>query len=155
MIIKRTAIMFVSAATLAFAYPVFAAGDHDHDKAHDHGKAESHFQVTPPADVKAAWALLSAKVAASETALQAKDVQAAHEASEHMEAAVHTLQDKSDVPADAKAKLASALKQLDKAVDEIHHSTEEKDADAASAAIGKIKGLLPVVEGLYPAGTLK
>ena len=134
----------------------FAADSHDHGKEHAHGKEENHFKVAAPETVRDAWTLMTAKVAAADTALTAKDVSAVHEASEHMEAAVHTLQEKSDmVAADARAKVASALKQLDKAVDEIHHSTEDKNADAAAAALTKIKGLLPLVEGLYPAGTLK
>lgn len=68
-----------------------------------------------------------------------------------MEAALHTLQEKSDVvAADTKSKLASALNQSDKAVDEVHRSYEEKDGEAAGAGLVEIKGLLPLVEGLSP-----
>ena len=59
------------------------------------------------------------------------------------------------VAADQKGKLTAVLKQLDKAADELHHAGEDKNADAASLALKKMKGLLAVVEGLYPAGSLQ
>jgi hypothetical protein len=58
------------------------------------------------------------------------------------------------VTGDAKKKLTAALKQLDKAADELHHSAEGKDADATSLNLKKVKGLLPLIQGLYPAGAL-
>ena len=54
-----------------------------------------------------------------------------------------------------KTKLASVLKQLDKSADDLHHAAEAKDAGAAALGVKKIKGLLPLVEGLYPAGTFQ
>ena len=78
-----------------------------------------------------------------------------HELAEQIGAAVHTLEDKSDmVSGDAKTKLAAALKQLDKAADELHHSAEGKDADATSLNLKKVRGLMPLIQGLYPAGAL-
>ena len=58
------------------------------------------------------------------------------------------------VAADRRTKLTAVLKQLDKAADELHHAGEDKNADAAGLALKKMKGLLPAVEGLYPAGAL-
>ena len=47
-------------------------------KDHSHGK-ESHFKVTPPADVKAAWTLITTKVSEAEKNLAAKQVEPIHE----------------------------------------------------------------------------
>lgn len=153
---NRVAVSLLATAALALAAPVLAGDKHDHGKSHDHGKEAAHSAVTPPADVKTAWGLIATKLAEAETALGAKNLDGAHSAAEHLEAAVHTLENKTDaVPADQRTKLASALKQFDKAIDELHHGTEEKDADGATAAVTKIKGLLPLVEKLYPAGVLK
>lgn len=154
--IARSFAAMIAGVALAVGMPAFAADDHGHGKDHDHGGEKSHFNVKAPETLKDAWALITAKVAEADAALGAKNLEVAHEAGEHLEAAVHTLEAKSDVvAADAKAKLASALKQADKAVDELHHAMEEKDADAAQGALAKLKGLLPLVEGLYPAGALK
>jgi len=155
--LRRVSVALLGATALAIASTALAGEGHDHGKDHDRkAAAESHFDTAAPATVKEAWALITGKVSEAEAALAAKNLHAAHEASEHMEAAVHTLQEKSDMVAvDAKTKVASALKQLDKAVDEIHHSTEEEDAEAASATLAKIKGLMPLVEKLYPSGALK
>ena len=60
---------------------------------------------------------------------------------------MHVLQEKSEmVTGDAKTRLASALTQLDKAVDGMHHAAEDKDAAQAGLELGKIKSLLPLVE---------
>lgn len=149
------------AAVLALSYPALAAEGHDHgkehshDEGHSHGAADNHFSVKAPETVKDAWALITTKVSETETALSAKNIDTAHEASEHLHAAVHTLESKPDaVPAESQTKLSSVLKQLDKAVDELHHGAEDKNVEAAEAALTKFKGLLPLVEGLYPAGTL-
>jgi len=141
---------------LGVSMPTLAADGHDHDKAHEHGAEKSHFEVKAPESVKDAWALISAKVAEVDAALAATKLDDVHAAGEHLEAAVHTLESKSDMVGEAsKAKLASALKQLDKAVNELHHGAEDKQTDTVAAALTKIKGLLPLVEGLYPAGSLK
>ena len=74
---------------------------------------------------------------------------------EHLEAAVHVLKEKSTmVSGDKKTRLASAIKQLDKAVDELHHAAEEKDASKMGLGLNKIKGLLPLIQAQYPSGTL-
>ena len=58
------------------------------------------------------------------------------------------------VSADKKTRLSSAIEQLDKAVDELHHAAEEKDAGRAGLGLRKIKDLLPLIQAQYPSGTL-
>ena len=58
------------------------------------------------------------------------------------------------VSGDEKRRLSSAIEQLDKAVDELHHAAEDKDASRAGLGLRKIKGLLPLIQAQYPAGTL-
>ena len=116
-------IRFAYACALAVAI-VHASPAIAHNKDHAHGK-ESHFNVTPPADVKAAWTLITTKVSEAEKSLASKQFDPIHEIGEHMEAAVHVLKDKSTMVAyDKKAKLSSAIEQLDKVVDDFHHAAE-------------------------------
>jgi hypothetical protein len=137
------------AIAIVHAYPAIAQ-----KKDHEHGK-ESHFKVTPPADVKAAWTLITTKVSEAEKSLAAKQFDPIHEIGEHIEAAVHVLKDKSTMVAgDKKAKLTSAIEQLDKVVDDFHHAAEEKDASKMGLGLSKIKGLLPLIQAQYPSGTL-
>ena len=111
------------AIAIVHAYPAIAQ-----KKDHEHGN-ELHFKVTPPADVKAAWTLITSKVSEAEKSLAAKQFDPIHEIGEHIEAGVHVLKDKSTMVAgDKKAKLSSAIEQLDKVVDDFHHAAEEKDA---------------------------
>lgn len=142
----------VTAIALALSTPALAQKKDDHK----HGKEEKHFKVTPPADIKAAWTLITAKVAEAGKLLADKKVEPIHEIGEQLEAAVHVLEEKSSmVTGDKKTWLASALKQLDKAVDDLHHAAEEKDAARVGVELKKIQSLLPLVEGQYPAGALK
>ena len=139
-----------------------AANDgHDHGKeGHDHGKDhghedKSHYDTKTFASVKEAWAFLGTATAEAEKMAADGKLEPIHELAEQIGAAVHTLEDKSDmVSGDAKTKLSSALKQLDKAADELHHSAEGKDASATTLNLKKVKGLLPLVQSLYPAGAL-
>jgi len=139
-----------------------AANDgHDHGKdGHDHGKDhghedKGHYDAKTFASVKEAWAFLGTATAEAEKLAADGKLEPIHELAEQIAAAVHTLEDKSDmVSGDAKTKLSSALKQLDKAADELHHSAEGKDASATTLNLKKVKGLLPLVQSLYPAGAL-
>jgi hypothetical protein len=129
-------------------------GGHDHGKDHGHDD-KSHFEEKSFASVKEAWAFITATTGEAEKLAAAKTIEPIHELAEHIGSAVHTLEDKSDmVTGDAKTKLSSALKQLDKAADDLHHSAEENDADATALNLKKVKGLLPLIQGLYPAGAL-
>jgi hypothetical protein len=141
----------IASAWFALVVPAFAQG-----KDHKHGKEASHYQLTAPVDIKAAWTLISSKVAEAEKLLADKRIEPIHEIGEQLEAAVHVLQEKSEtVTGDAKIRLASALTQLGKAIDGLHHAAEDKDAAEAGIELGKIKRLLPLVEAQYPAGALK
>jgi hypothetical protein len=148
----RLTLATVAAVVLALSTPTQAQKQDDHG----HDKEEKHFKVTPPADIKAAWTLIAAKVAEVGKLLADKKVEPIHEIGEQLEAAVHVLEEKSTmVMGDKKKRLASALKQLDKAVDDLHHAAEDKDAGRIGVELKKIQGLLPLVEAQYPAGALK
>ena len=147
-------IAIIAVFAVGFATHVFAQDKHDHGDGHKDTAA--HFDKQTFATVKEAWAFITAKTSESETLLAEQKLEDLHKVSEHFEGAVHTLEMKSDmVTGDSKAKLTSVLKQLDKATDELHHATEAKNAGASSLAVKKIKGLLPLIETLYPAGALK
>lgn len=148
MTLMRLAYACALTVALGYAGPALAQQKKDHA----HGK-ESHFKVTPPADVKAAWTLIATKVADAEKSLAPKQLDPIHEMGEHIEAAVHVLEEKSTmVTGDKKNRLSSALKQLDKAVDDFHHAAEDKDAAKIGLHLNNIKGLLPLIQSQYPPG---
>lgn len=149
MTIKALMITLAAASAVAFATPSLAGDKHNHgDKGH---ADKSHFKITPPADVKAAWTMITQSVASAEA-----KPEAVHEAAETLEVAFHVLEEKSAmVTGEAKTRLASVLKQADKANDALHHGAEDKDAAKVAAELKKIKALLPLIEAQYPAGVLK
>jgi hypothetical protein len=140
--------------TMALCIGMFAPVAMAQDK---HGHADtSHFKVAEPADVKAAWTLILAKLGEAEQLLVAKNMDAIHEGTENVKVAVHVLQEKSTmVSGDKQTRLKSVLSQLDKAADALHHAAEDKNVEQVALEIKKIKGLLPLVEGQFPAGVLK
>ncbi|WBT39632.1 MULTISPECIES: hypothetical protein [Hyphomicrobium] len=131
-------------------------GNDAHDHAKDHGHEDKgHFEAKTFATAKEAWAFIASTTADVEKLVAEKKIEPIHELAEHIASAVHALEDKSDmVTGDAKTKLTSALKQLDKAADDLHHSAEKNDSDATALNLKRVKGLLPLVQGLYPAGAL-
>lgn len=132
-----------------------AEGGHQHGETHKHGEEQAHFEKKTFASVKEAWAFVTTQVAEAEKHVASKTVEPVHEIGEQLEGAIHTLEEKSDmVAAEQRTKFTAVLKQLDKAADELHHAGEDKNADAAGIAVKKIKGLLPAVEAMYPAGAL-
>lgn len=148
-------------AALTLASPVAKAEGHDHSAdaaAHNHEKDhgdEQHFEAKSFEGAKDAWAFMKTKVEEAEKLVAEKNIEPVHEIGEQLGGALHTLEEKSEmVTGDAKTKLDSILQQLEKALDDLHHGADKGDADATALNLKKVKGLLPVVEGLYPQGTL-
>jgi len=126
----------------------------DHGTEHGHAAA-THFEEKKFSSSKEAWAFLTTKVAEGEALLSEGRSETLHEAGEQIGAAIHSLKANAEtLTHDGKAKLISALKQLGKAADDLHHATEGGDADATALGLKKIKGLLPIVHGLHPEGTI-
>lgn len=131
-----------------------AADEHGHE--HKHEESKSHDDAKALGSVKEAWSLLTAKIAEADQHVAAGKLDLIEPVSHDLESVVKTLTEKSDMVEDGKkANLASAIKQLDKSVEAMHHAAEEKDAAGAGSEAKKIKGLMPLIEGLYPAGALK
>lgn len=156
MTIPKSVISVIAACALAGSVPAIAEEKHDHGSEHGHSEKKAHYENVSFGSVKEAWTFMKTKVGEAETLVSEDKIEAVHEIGEQLEGAIHTLEEKSDmVTAENKSKLASVLKQLDKSADELHHAAEAKDATAAALGVKKIKGLLPLVEGLYPSGTLQ
>ncbi|MFN0218232.1 MAG: hypothetical protein ACKVP4_05380 [Hyphomicrobium sp.] len=156
MITKNAVAGFAASLVIGFAAPSFAEDKHQHGAGQGHTEDADHYEKPTFANVKDAWAFMTTKIGEAEKLLDEKKIEPVHEIGEQIEGAVHTLEEKSDmVAADAKTKLASALKQLDKAVDDMHHAAEANDAGGAGLGLKKIKGLMPLVKSLYPAGALE
>lgn len=131
-----------------------SAEAHEHGAEHGHDDA-THFAKKEFGTAKEAWAFLTAKVAESEATLAEGKADALHEAGEQIGAAIHSLKEHAEtLTHEAKPRLVSVLKQLDKAADDLHHAAESGDADATAMGLKKIKGLMPLVEELHPQGTI-
>ncbi len=120
------------------------------------GTAEARADTMSFAGPKEAWAFINLKVAEAEKLLAAKNVEPIKEFGENFDAAINAMEAKSEmITGDGKTKLSSVLKQFDKAGDDLHDAAEGKNADASALALRKLKGLMPLIESLYPAGALK
>ena len=152
----KTYLAVFAACSLAAALPTLAEDKHDHGAEHGHAEKEAHYEKPSFASIKEAWAFIKTKVDEADTSVAENKIEPVHEIGEQLEGAIHTLEEKTDVVSQSnKVKLTSVLKQLDKSADDLHHAAESKDPAAAALGIKKIKGLLPLVEGLYPAGALQ
>jgi len=127
-----------------------------HDHADDHGHEDTgHFATKEFATAKEAWAFLTTKIEEGEAMITDGRIEAFHEVGEQIGAAVHALEKNAETTTgEDKAKLVAAVKQLDKAADDLHHAAEGGDADAVFLGLKKVKGLLPLIHGLHPEGTL-
>lgn len=155
--LKQAVVAAVAALAIGTALPVFAADEAGHD--HKAGEAghgdEAHFAKKSFGSAKEAWGFVSEKTAEAEQLVASNKLEPVHEIGEQLGSAIHALEEKSDmVAAENKSKLASVLKQMDKAADDLHHAAEKGDAAASSLSVKKVKGLLPVLQGLYPSGSL-
>lgn len=154
--IQKIFVAFIAACSIASALPAWAEDKHEHGAEHGHAEKEAHYEKPSFASIKEAWAFMKTKIREADTLVADNKIEPVHEIGEQLEGAIHTLEEKSDMVSEPnKAKLTSVLKQLDKSADDLHHAAEAKDAAAAALGIKKIKGLLPLVEGLYPAGALQ
>ena len=156
MTFQKTFVAGIVACAIAGAQPASAEDKHNHGAEHGHSEKKAHFEKVSFGSVKEAWAFMKTKVGEAETMVGENKLEDVHKIGEQLEGAIHTLEEKSDmVTAENKTKLASVLKQLDKSADDLLHAGEAKDASAAALGVKKIKGLLPLVEGLYPSGSLQ
>lgn len=135
-------------ALLLFTAPAFAEDAHHHDEAAE----KPHFAIEKPATADAAWAMLDEASAAARKALEAKDAHALHETGEKLEVAISALKEHPDAVEEAKReKLTSALDQLGKAIDRLHHAAEDNDTAGATEALDLIDSLRPLTKSLYPS----
>ena len=154
--IARSSLILSLLLTLPLATAALADDGHDHGKGHDTAAETKHHAEKSFATPKDAWSFLKEKIAVAETSAAEKKLEPIHELAEQMQGAVLVLEGKVDaVPEASRTRLTSALKQLKKGTDELHHGAEDNDMAQATAAIIKIKGLLPLIAGLYPAGTIR
>ena len=155
----RKAVATTTVAILVLAHPLPAAADKKPGDGHDDGKPAG--QGSPSTakaygSVKEAWTMLSQRVAAIDKLLAVKQIAEIGAMGDDLESVFITLKEKSDMVApEKKANATSAVKQLDKALDSIHEAAEAKDADRIAGELKKVTALMPVIEGLYPAGALK
>lgn len=162
MMIRKTVLAAIASLAIGAALPAIAADGHDHkegeahDQKADHGHDDkSHYEKKSFGTVKEAWAYLSTSAPEAEKLIGEKKLEPVHEIGEQLDAAIHTLEEKSDmVTAENKTKLTALLKQLEKTADDLHHAAEKNDEAGAMLSVKKMKGLLPVVASLYPQGTL-
>lgn len=157
------AISTMSLATVTFAADVDGHGHtKDHGiavpkQAHAHGQGqahteETHYAAPEFASTKEAWGYITENVIKSDALLAEGRLDEAHEIGEGIKTAIQKLEENAAGATDGK--LISALRQLEKSADELHHMSEAGDADGVAMGFKKIKGLIPLVKATYPEGEL-
>ena len=132
----KTPILLAAIATLALAPVTFAGENHDHN--HDHG---SHIEVTIPDKLSDLWKSIEAEHATLSAAVEKKDIPAAHDAEQHLQAFLKAIPTKTGaLEESARTRIDGQAKNLARAYDNVHHASDDKAWDKASAALKKAEG---------------
>jgi len=133
---------------LMAAQPALAHGDeespqHQAAAAHHHEEGEAHDNAMTDAE---AWQTLQSSFEQAQVLYDQANLEGFHEITDSMMTAVKTLEMK--YPDDAR--LAPALKQLQKVVEDLHVKADGGDTAGTASALKKLKGGLLLVEANLP-----
>jgi len=124
------------------------AGQAPHDGAHDDHMSES-------ADLPEAWAALGATRDAISAALESGALSDIHAKTEPLPATAERLLELSPgLPADKRARVAGAVKQVARVAAALHEAADKGDAARTRSELGRLEGLLQLIAAQYPAGAL-
>lgn len=158
-------LLLTGIAFVGLSAPTYAADGHDHGaeaghahestEAHNdgHGHDEkSHFSVTKPETVDAAWMMIDETIASARQALKDNNSDVLHEVGEKLAAAVAALHDHPQaVKEENGEKLTQVLDQLTKSADRFHHAAEVKNTAGATEALDLLESQKELVKSLYPS----
>ena len=121
-------------------------GDARAGESHDHGHSHA-APVAIPDTLDELWKNIAAGHAKLDEALEKKDIPAAHEAEQSLQAWLKALPAKCDkADAAARSRIEGQARNLARAYDGIHHDSDHKDWDKATGSLKKAAGALTLLE---------
>lgn len=111
------------------------------------GEAHSHGTTAIPADPKAILAEIHKHHDEIKTAVASKQLKGIHEHAEAITALGNALPDKA--PADKKARVQGAVKNLAKAADDLHDASDAGDQAKTEANLKKLEGVVGMLDGQF------
>ena len=130
----KTPTLLAAIATLTLA-PIALAGE-NHD--HDHG---SQIEIAIPEILSDLWKSIEAEHATLSAAIEKKDIPAAHDAEQHLQAFLKAIPAKtSALEESVRTRIDGQAKNLGRAYDGVHHASDDKEWDKATSALKKAEG---------------
>jgi len=130
----KTPTLLAAIATLTLA-PIALAGE-NHD--HDHG---SQIEIAIPEKLSDLWKSIEAEHATLSAAIEKKDIPAAHDAEQHLQAFLKAIPAKtSALEESVRTRIDGQAKNLGRAYDGVHHASDDKEWDKATSALKKAEG---------------
>lgn len=137
----KTPTLLATIAILALA-PIVSAGE-NHDHGHSHG---SKVEVTIPEKLSDLWKSIESEHAALSAAIAQKDIPAAHDAEQHLQAFLKAIPAKtSSLEESARARIDGQAKNLARAYDGVHHASDDKAWEKATSALKKAEGSMKLL----------
>jgi hypothetical protein len=130
----KTPALLATAAILAFA-PIASAGE---NHSHDHG---TKVEITIPEKLSDLWKSIEVEHAKLSAAIEKKDIPAAHDAEQHLQAFLKAVPAKTAaLEESARTRIDGQAKNLARAYDSVHHASDEKAWNKATSALKKAEG---------------
>ena len=137
----KTPTLLAAIATLTLAPLSFAGENHDHD--HDHG---SKTEVAIPQKLSDLWKSIEAEHAKLSAALEKKEIPAAHDAEQHLQAYLKAIPAKtSALEESVRTRIDGQAKNLARAYDGVHHASDDKEWDKATSSLKKAEGSMKLL----------
>ena len=137
----KTATLLAAIATLTLAPLGFAGENHSHD--HDHG---SKTEVAIPEKLSDLWKSIEAEHAKLSAALEKKEIPAAHDAEQHLQAYLKAIPAKtSALEESVRTRIDGQAKNLARAYDGVHHASDDKEWDKATSSLKKAEGSMKLL----------
>jgi hypothetical protein len=139
----KTPTLLATIATLTLAPLAFAGPNHDHDHGHDHG---SKIEITIPDKLSDLWKSIEAEHAKLSAAIEKKDIPAAHDAEQHLQAFLKAIPAKTaTLEESARTRIDGQAKNLARAYDSVHHASDDKAWEKAKSALKKAEGSMKLL----------
>jgi hypothetical protein len=135
----KTPTLLAAIAILAFAPPAFA----DENSDHDHG---SKIEIAIPEKLSDLWKSIEAEHATLSVAIEKKDIPAAHDAEQHLQAFLKAIPAKtSAIEEFVRTRIDGQAKNLARAYDSVHHASDGKEWDKATSSLKKAEGSMKLL----------
>ena len=139
----KTPTLLAAIATLTLAPFGFAGENHSHDHGHDHG---SKLEVAIPEKLSDLWKSIEAEHAKLSAALEKKEIPAAHDAEQHLQAYLKAIPAKtSALEESVRTRIDGQAKNLARAYDGVHHASDDKEWDKATSSLKKAEGSMKLL----------